>query len=198
MISLVVGPPRSGTTVLMRACEAGGLPVRVNPDRNAVNVVASDGFRLHDGSLYELQSDDFNRPDFEAWASGHALKVVFSWLEWLPTLTQTTYRVAVIERDHEELRQAHEAARIQTQPVEWFAARYTWAREQLQRPDVSEVRTIRYADLVFDPMTTLASLEWGLDVEQAAAVVDPLQYVMRNPETGVEQHARHPYLTVGL
>jgi hypothetical protein len=198
MISLVVGPPRSGTTVLMRACEAGGLLVRVNPDRDAVNVVASDGFRLHDGSLYELWREDFERPDFEAWAEGHALKAVFGLLTALPVLTQTMYRVAILVRDYEELRQAHEAARIQTQPVERFAERYVWALEQLQRPDVSSVTQIRYTDLVFDPVPTLASLDWGLDVEQAAAVVDPLQYVMRNSETGVAQHPDHPYLTVGL
>jgi len=197
-IYLAVAPPRAGTTVLMKAFEAGGLPVRVNAARDAVNRVASDGFQLNPGSLYELLGEDFKRPDFEAWALGHAVKVIFGWLPDLPVLTQARYRVALIERDLEEIRQAHEAARILDVPVEWYAERYAWARTQLQRPDVADVRTIRYRDLVFDPVTTLASLEWPLDATQAAAVVDPAQYIMRNPETGVAKHPEHPYLTVGL
>ena len=92
-IVVVSGLPRSGTSMMMKMLEAGGLPVWV------------DGIRAADGQnptgYYELERvKDLHKPIDKRWVRdgrGRAVKVISSLLEHLPPTNN--YRVVFMQRD---------------------------------------------------------------------------------------------------
>jgi hypothetical protein len=41
------------------------------------------------------------------------------------------------------------------------------------RKDVQDLVEIKYSDVIADPVAQLARLDWPIDVQKAAAVIDP-------------------------
>jgi hypothetical protein len=94
-VTVVSGLPRSGTSMLMRMLEAGGIPA------------VTDGLRPADDDnprgYYELEAVK-RLPDDAAWvndATGRAVKAVSALLERLPAGPR--YRVLFLERDLREV-----------------------------------------------------------------------------------------------
>lgn len=175
MIYLVTGYMRSGTSLMMQALEAGGLPVIKHPSRRALNERCADArYRPNPLDLYEPAWADMRQVDFPRFHDGHALKIV---VPWLGRLAVHVYRVVFMRRDPEEIRQSYEAAfngHVSVAQIE--RAVHEALRTLANRRDVLEVHELGYADLVQRPSESLASLHWPIDIPVAAAVVDPSQY----------------------
>jgi hypothetical protein len=96
-VVVVSGLPRSGTSMMMKMLEAGGVPVVV------------DGIRAADGQnpkgYYELERvKELDKPVDKTWvrdARGRAVKVISPLLEHLPHANN--YRVVFMHRDLEEV-----------------------------------------------------------------------------------------------
>ena len=95
-VTIVSGLPRSGTSMMMKVLEAGGLPVVTDEQRTADEDNPKGYFELE--RVKQLDKGD------TAWvaeAQGKVVKVISALLEYLPPAY--TYRVVFIRREMSEI-----------------------------------------------------------------------------------------------
>jgi hypothetical protein len=182
-VVVVSGLPRSGTSMLMKMLEAGGVPVM------------TDGLREADEDnpkgYYEVERiKDLARETDRGWlveARGKAIKVISFLLKSLPS--DLNYRVIFVRRDIEEILASQKkmlARRGETDdtPPERMRQHFQddlWrATYQLTHQPWFEMLEIHYGDVLSRPLEGARQvndfLGGHLDVEAMAAVVDPELY----------------------
>ena len=185
-ITIVSGLPRSGTSMMMKMLEAGGLPP------------LTDNLRLADDDnpkgYYEFERVK-KMPDGDtSWvgeAQGKAVKVISALLEHLPS--EYSYRVLFMERKVEEILASQKQMLIRSgKPTgevtdEQLAEMYgkhldkvtTWRAEQ---PNFS-VLYLDYGAMLAEPEKYAEQVNdfvgSPLDVDKMAGVVDPELYRQR-------------------
>ena len=182
-IVVVSGLPRSGTSMVMKMLEAGGLPI------------LTDGLRTADEDnpkgYYEVERvKRLAREADKGWlaeARGKGLKVISYLLKSLPP--RFNYRVVFIRRDIDEVlasqrkmlarrgeaeETAPERMRALFEDDLWRASHYLKSRPEF------ETIEIHYSAILARPLEEArridAFLGGGLDVEAMAAAVDPQLY----------------------
>jgi hypothetical protein len=188
-VVVVSGLPRSGTSMLMRMLDAGGIPPLTDELRSADD----DNPR----GYYEFEPVKKLREGDSSWlpqAQGKAVKIISALLAYLPP-TQT-YQVLFIQRAIPEILASQRKMLVNrgedpdkvsdaemAQYFEKHLAQVTaWLGEQKQ------VRTlyVDYNQMLHDPAPTArkinAFLGGNLEVEKMVAVVDPALYRQRKAE----------------
>lgn len=184
-VTVVSGLPRSGTSMMMRMLQAGGLPAVVDHQRKAD--ADNPGGYLEFEPVKALGED-------HAWvddARGKAVKVIYKLVYDLPA--HLPYRVIFLERDLAEVLASQEAmlARMgrAAGPVgrEGMAALFEaemrafrqWAAGQRHL----KLLYIDYASIVADPLNAARRIEGflgaGVDTHAMAGTVDPALYRQR-------------------
>ena len=181
-VTVVSGAPRSGTSLMMRMLEAGGIPA------------LTDGQRppdAHNPPGYFEYSPVKRLAEDASWmeaARGQAVKIIYPLLTYLPP--RMSYRIVFMERDLEEvfasqrdmLRAQGEAAASQESArlIPAMAAELRVVRDWLARQPRMPVLAVPYAEVVRDPLKWAHEvsrfLGGGLDEVAMAAVVDPALY----------------------
>jgi hypothetical protein len=182
-IVVVSGLPRSGTSMIMKMLEAGGLPV------------LTDGLRTADEDnpkgYYEVERvKDLSRESGKGWlgeARGKGIKVISYLLKSLPPTFN--YRVVFIRRDLEEvlasqrkmLARRGEAEETAPERMRALFEDDLWrAGYQLRRRPEFESIELHYSIVLARPLEEArrlaAFLGGGLDPEAMAAAVDPQLY----------------------
>jgi len=178
-IVVVSGLPRSGTSMIMKMLEAGGL------------AVMTDGLRTADEDnpkgYYEVErvkrlAEEADRSWLLA-ARGKAVKVISYLLKSLPR--QFNYRVIFIRRDMEEVLASQKKmlarrSEVETTSPERMRALFEddlWrAGYQLKRRVEFEAIEVEYTAVLARPLEEARRLDrflgGGLDVDAMAAVVD--------------------------
>jgi hypothetical protein len=188
-VVVVSGLPRSGTSMLMKMLEAGGLSV------------VTDGLRTADEDnpkgYYEVERiKDLARETDTAYlrdARGKVVKVISFLLRYLPG--DLNYRVVFIRRSVEEvlasqkkmLARRGEADDTPAERMRELAETDLWrAGYLLRHAPQFEVIDVQYADFLAHPQEWARRLNQflggKLDVEAMAGVVDPALY--RNRAVG--------------
>jgi len=185
-VIVVSGLPRSGTSLLMRMLEAGGVPVFTDDVRRA------DESNPH--GYYELEAVKATARD-ASWvehAGGRAVKVVHALLPHLPT--HVRFEVLFAERDLDEVvasqramlgRQGRPAGTAADDAVlvRAFARQLELARRWLDAASNVRWTSVSHRDLVLDPDTAAREIERllgrRLDRAAMAACVDPALYRSR-------------------
>jgi len=182
-IVVVSGLPRSGTSMIMKMLEAGGL------------AVVTDGLRTADEDnpkgYYEVERvKDLGQEAEKGWLSearGKAIKVISYLLKSLPPTLN--YKVVFIRRDLDEVLASQRkmlARRGETEDTapERMRALFEddlWrAGYQIKRRPEFESIEVHYSAVLARPLEEAgriaAFLGGGLDVEAMAAAVDPQLY----------------------
>lgn len=190
-VVVVSGLPRSGTSLLMRMLEAGGVPV------------LTDGARRPDESnphgYYELEAVKATErdPSWVAQAAGRAVKVVHALLPHLPT--HARFEVLFVERDLEEVVASQRAMLERAgQPagsaaddavlVRAFARQRELARRWLDAASHVRWTTLSHGRLLRDPDAVALEIEHflarPLDRAAMAACVDPALHRSRAERHG--------------
>lgn len=203
-ITIVSGLPRSGTSMMMRMLEAGGMPPVVDHDRKP-DADNPNGYYEFE-PIKKLKEDS----SWVAGAVGHVVKAIYLLLYDLPK--QHKYRVILMRRDLIEVIASQDtmlrrsgattgggldpkvlARHYETQLRQTEA----WLREQ---PNFA-VTYVNYADIVENPAaaaTSIASFLGGaVDPIKMAECVDPGLYRQRaTSSTGgetAEWHVPHSF-----
>lgn len=175
---MVTGFPRSGTSMMMAALEAGGLPCFRSAERESLRVAGSDEF--YDPNPAGLYEPTLGQLRAGAVPPGAAVKVVAPWLRHLPGLSCA--RAVLMTRDPEEIRQSYEAFIGRRLPPAWVAG-YPGILEAVRsRLADAVITTLSYTAVLADPLGAfreLAAAGWPIDPAAAAAVVDPTQHRFR-------------------
>jgi hypothetical protein len=197
-IVVVSGLPRSGTSMVMKMLEAGGL------------TVLTDGLRPADEDnpkgYYEVERvKDLARETDKGWlagARGRGIKVISFLLKSLPR--QFNYRVVFIRREMEEVLASQRkmlARRGETEdtPPERMRALFEddlWrASYRLRHRPEFETIEVHYSAVLARPLDEArrmaAFLGGGLDAEAMAAAVDPQLYRNRASRAGPGDSVRN-------
>lgn len=183
-IVIVSGLPRSGTSMMMRMLDAGGLPVWTDGSR------AADDQNPH--GYYELERVKHldKRPD-RRWVRegrGRAVKVVSALLEHLPA--DNNYRVILMRRDLDEVLASQRAMLVrrgEAAGAEHDSALKTAYERHLrgvthllQTSSCFAVLEVDYADVIADPAAAAARVNafvgGGLDTARMTTAIDPMLY----------------------
>jgi hypothetical protein len=187
-ITIVSGLPRSGTSMMMSALQAGGMPL------------LTDGLRQADPNnpkgYYEYEVVKKLPKGQTGWllsAHGKAVKVISALLGYLPE--DFEYRVIFMERDLDEIlaSQKHMLERSEkneAEPIEDAQLRKDYQEHLesvkiwLNKQDWIKVLTISYNQVLCDPLAAFeevdAFLAPTLDLDAMAQIVDPGLYREKN------------------
>jgi LPS sulfotransferase NodH len=156
MIYIVSGLPRSGTSMMMKMLEAGGLSVLVDADNPSTDA--------NPGGAYAYEKTKRPPYDWMAEAEEKAVKVTAHFLYLLPLEYQ--YKIIYMERTPAEVvisqskrpfYHFHDDAEV----VRHSDAAKQWASKQ----DNLSVLLVDYNKLVFDPLDSCVSIADFLGVE---------------------------------
>lgn len=100
-ITVVSGLPRSGTSLMMRMLEAGGIPALTDSQRVPDEDNPNGYYEFEDVKSLERDSAWLDR------AAGHSVKMVYSLLKHLPA--DREYRVVFMRRNTSEILQSQKA-----------------------------------------------------------------------------------------
>lgn len=182
-ITIVSGLPRSGTSMMMRMLEAGGLPPLTDNERTA-DTDNPQGY-------YEFERvKQLDRGD-TAWlatAPGHAVKVISMLLQHLPA--PYYYKVIFVERHIAEVlasqrkmlvhREKDADATDDAELTALFQQHLVAVRHWLAQQPNFQVLYIHYSDLLREPEAQATQINQflggGLDVPKMATVIDPNLY----------------------
>jgi hypothetical protein len=187
-VMIVSGLPRSGTSMMMSALEAGGLPI------------LTDGLRKADPSnpkgYYEYEPVKKLSEGQTEWlrsAQGKAVKVISALLHYLPD--DFYYRVIFMERDIDEIlasqkRMLARADKIEEKPLSDTQLRQEYAKhlvavkKWLNTQNWIEALMISYNQILRDPVAAFkmvdAFLALNLDIDAMAQTIDPKLYREQN------------------
>lgn len=172
MLYVVSGFMRCGTSMMMRALEAGGLEAVYSKRRDEeMNARWGDADYKPNDSYYELDADDYQRGDLEQRYAGKLVKCLWGGAMRLPP---GEYRVVFMRRP---------AAEIRTSLLAFFGSDY--AAQQFpdldrtmenvvavlkDRRSFKSVDVLWYRDVLERPRECFASLGWPIDPDAAAAI----------------------------
>jgi hypothetical protein len=187
-IVVVSGLPRSGTSMLMRMLDAGGLSVVTDGQRTADDDNPRGYFEAE--RIKRLAQDGDRR--WLAGARGKGIKVISYLLRSLPA--QFNYRVVFVRRDIDEVLASQSkmlARRGETDDMpldkmrELFEKEVARARHVLTHEPRFEMLEVEYTTVLTHPLQEArriaAFVGGGLDVAAMAAAVDPGLYRNRAP-----------------
>lgn len=178
-VTVVSGAPRSGTSMMMRMLEAGGLAPLTDglrpPDRD----------NPHGYYEFEPVKKTKEDPSWLAAAQGRAVKMVYGLLDALPA--DRAYRVILMRRDLGEMltsqrlmleRLGREPGKLSDERMaEIYAKQLDDVERRLRASPSFACLAVSYNDLVADPRPHVERLVeflgGGLDVDAMCAVVDP-------------------------
>lgn len=184
MITLVSGLPRSGTSMMMRILEAGGIPPLADGER-AADIDNPHGY-------YELEAVKSTRED-PSWierADGHATKVIYKLLYDLPE-DGREYTVVFMQRALKEVIASQEkmlARRGAAKPangatpdlVAAFASEVARCKAWLRERPRFRVLYVNYNSLLEEPEEGIARLAEflgpGFDAARAVTAIDKSLY----------------------
>ena len=189
-IVIVSGLPRSGTSMMMKMLEAGGIPPLTDKLRTADNDNPKGYYEFE-----RVKQMDKGNTAWMAQAQGKVVKVISALLKHLPA--GYNYQVIFLRRHMSEILASQRKMLINRgeDPDKMDDAQMTMLFENhvrqveswlAQQPNI-EVLYVHYSDVMADPLTAINSmgrfLGRDLDVRAMAEVVDPDLYRNRQTET---------------
>jgi hypothetical protein len=172
MLYIVSGYMRTGSSMMMRALEAGGLEAVYSTRRDEeMNKRWGEPDYLPNDSYYELDAEDYMRGDLEQRYDGKLIKCLAGGALRLPP---GDYRVVFMRRPAAEIRMSLMAFFGTDQPATQHGdldkAMDNVVAILRDRKSFRSVDELQYHDVLRDPRAAFASLGWPIDVEKAAAI----------------------------
>lgn len=179
MIYIVSGFMRCGTSMMMRALEAGGLEAAYSKDRDArMNSKwgekdVPDGYVPND-SYYELDPENYQSNEFPYAYEGKLIKCLWGGILRLPP---AEYRIIFMRRNVQEIRRSLIAFFGRPHP---YASRYDFDAQMdrivdvmRDRDSVKTIDVVNYDDVIERPVEVLSGLNWPIDENKASWNVKP-------------------------
>lgn len=190
-VYVVGGYMRSGTSMMMKALEAGGMQVAYRASREEMRLHYADShYDPNVGGLYELERADYLKPDFPCGYEGKVVKVLRMGVAQMGVVP-SGIRVLFMRRDTEEIRQSYMAffgrADVTTDQIDAVVSRSLTLAKNRRDTLVMEVP---FRGVVESPAAwfgRICDFGFGIDVAKAAAIVDEnlLRYRYEDLEVGI-------------
>ncbi len=192
-IVVVSGLPRSGTSMLMKMLEAGGIP----PVTDSIRTADDDNPK----GYYEFERVKAMDKGDTAWvadAQGKVVKVISALLKYLPSEYQ--YKIVYIRRNMPEILASQRKMLVRRgedpdkmddeQMAELFAKHVRQVEQWLKEQPNMSVLYVHYSEILADPLPNVAKINeflgGKLDSVQMAQVVDPNLYRNRQEQPSAD------------
>jgi hypothetical protein len=180
MIYIVSGFMRSGTSMMMRALEAGGMQVArslrrdVDLNRRFADVSGPEPF-VPNEAYYELDEPVHLVSDFPRAYDGQLVKALYYSLPLLPTWE---YRIIFMRRAATDIRTSMLAAFNDQRSMAWSEPVLNAHLDRLievlrDRRSVKTLDVVQYEDVLGDPLRVFKALDWPINAIAAADVPRP-------------------------
>ncbi|MCA9920856.1 MAG: sulfotransferase domain-containing protein [Anaerolineales bacterium] len=192
VVTVVSGLPRSGTSMMMKMLEAGGIPPLTDHDRKADDDNPKGYFEFE-----RVKKMDEGDVSWLVDAQGKAVKVISQLLKYLPV--DYEYRVIFMRRNMDEIlasqkkmliNRGEDPNKADDEEISALFEKHlqsviSWLRTQ---PNVSALY-IHYTDMLTNPIPQVMQINqfmggW-MDTEAMASVVDPNLYRNRKEKLQV-------------
>lgn len=168
------------------------MTVASSPERDQMAAVHADEHYQPnpDSKLYEVPLREYGNVDFPLAYQDKVIKVMLWGLDSL-AVNPDGYRVVIMRRDPEEIRQSYEAFFGHPLRHPWMAdyeQRIRRAQRMLHnRSDVYSATVLNYRDLIDNPRSTFNELYdlIEFDIDKAATTIDPSLYRFRREKLTV-------------
>jgi len=180
-VYVVSGFMRTGTSMMMKALEEGGMEVCYKQSRDVMkNRFADELYDPNIGGLYELERKDYQEFGFPNKYKGKLIKALNHGVPHMAAMPEGI-RVVFMRRNPEEIRQSYDAFfGQQLRNVDHLERNMEDVIERIKnRKDVKSLDIFWYRDVVEEPLKHFQRLKehsWLIDPEKAAATVDPQYY----------------------
>lgn len=181
MIYIVSGFMRSGTSMMMRALEAGGMEAVFNPGRDKMNEKYGDeNYKINDDGFYELTRAEYMHPDFPDNHNGKVVKCLWGGMYQLKS-SENIKNIIFMRRPIEEIANSYEAAFDHRHPaaIPELADKLDRIQGILdQRRDV-RLTVVEYHDVLKSPKQVFSRLRlrgWPIDIPDACKVINPSKH----------------------
>lgn len=185
VITIVSGLPRSGTSMMMKMLEAGGMTVLTD------HVRAADADNPNGYYEFERVKQIARDKSWLPQAKGKAVKIISELLKHLPP--DYEYKVIFMRRQIEETlasqrqmltRRGETASKASDQKMlELFRRHLVWLDSRLKKQTNTGLVYVDYGAVIANPAEQVKRisqfLHCRLDAEAMAGVVDPLLYRQR-------------------
>jgi len=182
-ITVVSGLPRSGTSMLMKMLEAGGIP----PLTDSIRTADDDNPK----GYYEFErvkAMDKGDTDWLSQAQGKAVKVISALLKYLPGEYQ--YRIIYIHRNMPEIlasqrkmliRRGEDPDKMEDdQMAALFTKHVAQVENWLKEQSNISVLYVHYSEILSNPQPQISRIDeflgGNLVTDQMATIVDPTLY----------------------
>ena len=187
VVTVVSGLPRSGTSMMMKVVEAGGIPPMIDEIREADTDNPKGYYEFE-----RVKKMDKGDTDWVAEAVGKVVKVISALLKNLPP--DYEYRVVFMHRNMDEILASQRKMLVNrgedsdqmddAKMAELFQKHLVSIDNWLQEQKNFQVLHVNYSEILSDPVIQVqavnAFLGGGLDVQAMAEQVDPALYRNRN------------------
>ena len=177
MLYVVSGFMRTGTSMMMRALEVGGMETAYKADRDIMkNHYSDEHYDANIGGLYELERQDYKDPNFPRDYEGKLIKALNISVPRMAVMPNGI-RVVFMRRDKEEIRQSYDAFFGQQLRVDNLDERMEAIKEKiLNRKDVISFNEFWFREAIDKPREHFQILKndgWPIDVDKAVDMIDP-------------------------
>lgn len=182
-VYIVSGFMRTGTSMMMKALEAGGIEVVARESREEMREKYKDEFYdPNEGGLYELEYKDMSTPDFPSQYKGKLIKVLNAGnakMDVMPKL-----KIVYMRRSFEEIRQSYQAFFNRELKIteEFFYKNVEKNIRLLQNRKDVDLTILYYRDVIENPIKAFSLLEengWPINPQKCAGEVNPELYRFR-------------------
>lgn len=180
-VNIVSGYMRSGTSMMMKCLNAGGIPVEFNKKKDGIlnKKYERDDYQPNPEGFFELGPKEFDSPEFPGIYSGKLIKV----LHWrLAALPKFNYRIVFMLRDPKEIEVSY-LKMFQRRPpfvLHKYDELIGEIFAQLDKRDDIDYLAVNHRDVINDPAAVFSALKqknWPIEsIENAACAVNKRLY----------------------
>ena len=180
-VYVVSGFMRTGTSMMMKALEAGGMDASYRQSRDVMkNRFADEHYDPNIGGLYELERKDYQEFGFPSKYKGKLIKALNHGVPKMAVMPDGI-RVIFMRRHPEEIRQSYDGFfGQQLQNIEHLERNMEDIIDRIKnRKDVLSLDVFWYRGVIENPSMHFQILKdsgWPIDVEKCVKVVDPQYY----------------------
>ncbi len=185
-VYIVSGFMRTGTSMMMKALEAGGLKAEYKQSRDEMKErYADEHYDPNIGGLYELERKDYQTLNFPYKYRGKLIKCLGMGVAHSDVMPDAQIKVVLMRRDEEEIRQSYEA--FFGQPLRHIEIDKILDKSYRildSRVDV-EVIQLEFRDVINSPLETFLHLVdkgWPINPQTAASIIEPKYYRFRKEQ----------------
>ena len=185
MIYIISGFYRSGTSAMMESLINGGMIAEWSEKRNQMADIYSDEYyKPNPNGLYEIPLSEYTEKNFPLKYQDKLIKVMIWGLHTL-SVNPAGYKIIIMRRDPEEIRQSYEAFFNKKCPdLSEYHEKIQLIKTILDnRKDVYNAIIVDYIDLINNPKEIFNNLkinsQWDFDVDKASTIINPAEYRFR-------------------